>query len=365
MKFYKRNQTRKVNIGGVIIGGGAPIAVQSMTNTNTKNWKATVKQIKQLEEVGCEIVRVSLPDMESAYNVSRIKKNIKIPLVADIHFDYKIALEAIKQGVDKLRINPGNIGSKDKVEILAKEAKKAHIPIRIGVNAGSLKEVHNFFDDASRAKALANVAIEHAMILEKHDFFDIVVSLKASNIDTTIQAYKIFASKRNYSLHLGITESGSIFSGTIKSSAGLGIILYDGIGDTVRISLTADPIEEVKVAYSLLQSLELRSSGIEIISCPTCSRTQVDLIKMVSDMENRVVTLKDLRKLSKPIKVAMMGCVVNGHGEAKDADFGITGAKDGGILFQNGEIIGKVKPDNWVSKLVSMIKDRLTNNSED
>ena len=365
MKFYKRNQTRKVNIGGVIIGGGAPIAVQSMTNTNTKDWKATVKQIKQLEEVGCEIVRVSLPDMESAYNVSRIKKNIKIPLVADIHFDYKIALEAIKQGVDKLRINPGNIGSKDKVEILVKEAKKAHIPIRIGVNAGSLKEVRNFFDNASRAKALANAAIEHAKILEKHDFFDIVVSLKASNVDTTVQAYKIFASKRNYPLHLGITESGSIFSGTIKSSAGLGIMLYDGIGDTVRVSLTADPVEEVKVAYSLLQSLELRSSGIEIISCPTCSRTQVDLIKIVSDMENRVATIKNLRRLSKPIKVAMMGCVVNGPGEAKDADFGIAGGKDGGILFKNGEIIGKVKPDNWVPKLVSMIKDRLTNSSED
>ncbi|MDR1433705.1 flavodoxin-dependent (E)-4-hydroxy-3-methylbut-2-enyl-diphosphate synthase [Candidatus Endomicrobiellum devescovinae] len=365
MKFYKRNQTRKVNIGGVIIGGGVPIAVQSMTNTNTKDWKATVKQIKQLEEVGCEIVRVSLPDMESAYNVSRIKKNIKIPLVADIHFDYKIALEAIKQGVDKLRINPGNIGSKDKVEILVKEAKKAHIPIRIGVNAGSLKEVHNFFDNASRAKALANAAIEHAKILENHDFFDIVISLKASNVDTTVQAYKIFASKRNYPLHLGITESGSIFSGTIKSSAGLGIMLYDGIGDTVRVSLTADPVEEAKVAYSLLQSLELRSSGIEIISCPTCSRTQVDLIKIVSDMENRVATIKNLRKLSKPIKVAMMGCVVNGPGEAKDADFGIAGGKDGGILFKNGEIIGKVKPDNWVPKLVSMIKDRLTNSSED
>jgi (E)-4-hydroxy-3-methylbut-2-enyl-diphosphate synthase len=365
MKFYKRNQTRKVNIGGVIIGAGAPIVVQSMTNTNTKDWKATVKQIKQLEEVGCEIVRVSLPDMESAYNVSRIKKNIKIPLVADIHFDYKIALEAIKQGVDKLRINPGNIGSKDKVEILVKEAKKAHIPIRIGVNAGSLKEVHNFFDNVSRAKTLVNAAIEYAKILEKHDFFDIVVSLKASNIATTVQAYKIFASKRNYPLHLGITESGSIFSGTIKSSMGIGIMLYDGIGDTVRVSLTADPVEEVKVAYSFLQSLELRSSGIEIISCPTCSRTQVDLIKIVSDIESRVATIKDLRKLSKPIKIAMMGCVVNGPGEAKDADFGIAGGKDDGILFKNGEIIGKIKPDKWVPKLVSMIKDRLTNTSED
>jgi (E)-4-hydroxy-3-methylbut-2-enyl-diphosphate synthase len=364
MKFYKRNQTRKINIGGVIIGGGGPIAVQSMTNTNTKDWKATVKQIKQLEAVGCEVVRVSLPDMESAYNISRIKKNIKIPLVADIHFDYKIALEAIKQGVDKLRINPGNIGSKDKVEILVKEAKKAHIPIRIGVNAGSLKETRNLFDNASRAKTLADTAIEYVRVLEKHIFFDIVVSLKASNIDTTVQAYKIFASKRNYPLHLGITESGSIFSGTIKSSAGLGIMLYDGIGDTVRLSLTADPVEEVKVAYSLLQSLELRSSGIEIISCPTCSRTQVDLTKIVSDMENRASTIKKLRKLSKPIKVAIMGCVVNGPGEVKFADFGVVGdGRNDGILFKNGDIIGKVKPESWVPKLVSMIKNRLTDSS--
>jgi (E)-4-hydroxy-3-methylbut-2-enyl-diphosphate synthase len=365
MKFYKRNQTIKVTVGAVTMGAGLPIAIQSMTNTDTRDCKATVKQIKQLEEVGCEIVRVSLPDMESAYNVSKIKKNINIPLVADIHFDYRIALEAIKQGVDKLRINPGNIGSKDRVEILVKEAKKAHIPIRIGVNAGSLKEVHNFSDNASRAKALANAAMEHVKILEKCDFCDIVVSLKASNIDATVQAYKNFASKRNYPLHLGITESGSIFSGTIKSCAGLGIMLYDGIGDTVRVSLTADPIEEVKVAYSLLQSLELRSSGIEIVSCPTCSRTQVDLIRIVSDLEKKVASLKDLRKLSKPIRVAVMGCVVNGPGEAKDADFAIAGGKDAGILFKNGEIIGKVNPKNWVPKLVSMIKDHLSNISED
>ncbi|MDR2436526.1 MAG: flavodoxin-dependent (E)-4-hydroxy-3-methylbut-2-enyl-diphosphate synthase [Endomicrobium sp.] len=365
MKFYKRNQTRKINVGNVVIGGGSPVVIQSMTNTNTKDWKATVKQIKQLEEVGCEIVRVSLPDMESTYNINKIKKNIKIPLVADIHFDYRIALEAIKQGIDKLRINPGNIGSKDRVEILVKEAKKTHIPIRIGVNAGSLKEIHKFSDNVCRAKALVNAAMEHVKILEKHDFYDIVVSLKASNIDSTVQAYKIFASKRNYPLHLGITESGSIFSGTIKSCAGLGIMFYDGIGDTIRVSLTADPVEEVKVAYSLLQSLELRSSGIDIVSCPTCSRTQVDLIKIVSELEKKLAFLKDLRKLARPIKVAVMGCVVNGPGEAKDADFGIAGGKGAGILFKNGEIIGKVKCENWVSKLVSMIEDRLNNISED
>ncbi|MCA6070558.1 MAG: flavodoxin-dependent (E)-4-hydroxy-3-methylbut-2-enyl-diphosphate synthase, partial [Endomicrobium sp.] len=313
--------------------------------------------IKQLEEAGCEIVRVSLPDMESAYNVGKIKKNIKIPLVADIHFDYRIALEAIKQGIDKLRINPGNIGSKDKVEILVKEAKKAHIPIRIGINAGSLKEIHNFTDSVSRAKALANAALDHVKILEKHSFKDIIVSLKASNIDTTVQAYKFFATKRNYPLHLGITEAGSTFSGTIKSAAGLGIMLYDGIGDTLRVSLTADPVEEVKMAYFLLQSMGLRNSGLEIVSCPTCSRCQVDLIKIVSEVEKKTSAMKNLKKLSKPIKIAMMGCVVNGPGEAKDADFGIAGGKNIGILFKNGEIIGRVKPDKWVQKIVSMIKN--------
>ncbi|MDR3256192.1 MAG: flavodoxin-dependent (E)-4-hydroxy-3-methylbut-2-enyl-diphosphate synthase [Endomicrobium sp.] len=356
MKFFKRIQTRKINIDGVTIGGGSPIVVQSMTNTNSRDWKATVKQIKQLQEAGCEIVRVSLPDMEAAYNVSKIKKNIKIPLVADIHFDYRIALEAIKQGIDKLRINPGNIGSKDRVEALVKEAKKAHIPIRIGVNAGSLKKVYNFSDNFSRAKALANAAMEHVKILEKHSFQDVVVSLKASNIDTTVQAYKIFASKRNYPLHLGITEAGSIFSGTVKSSAGLGIMLYYGIGDTIRVSLTADPVEEVKTAYSLLQSMELRNSGIEIVSCPTCARCEVDLIKIVSEVEKKISTMKGLKKLSKPIKVALMGCVVNGPGEAKDADFGIAGGKHTGILFKDGKVIGKVSSDKWVEKVISMIK---------
>ncbi|MCL1972620.1 MAG: flavodoxin-dependent (E)-4-hydroxy-3-methylbut-2-enyl-diphosphate synthase [Endomicrobia bacterium] len=354
MKYFKRTQTRKINIGGVVIGGGAPVAVQSMTNTDTRDWRATVKQIKNLEDAGCEIIRVSLPDMESAQNVSKIKKNIKIPLVADIHFDYRIALEAIKQGVDKLRINPGNIGSKDKVETLVKEAKAARIPIRIGVNAGSLKSVHNFDDNLSRAKELAKSAIEHVRILEKLSFYDIAVSLKASNIATTVEAYKIFASKRNYPLHLGITEAGSLFSGTIKSSAGLGIMLYDGMGDTVRVSLTADPVEEVKAAYSLLRALELRKSGIEIISCPTCSRCEVDLIKIVSDMEKETAKIKNIKK---PVKVALMGCVVNGPGEAKDADFGIAGGKNIGILFKNGEIAGKVKPEKWVKTLVSMLKD--------
>jgi (E)-4-hydroxy-3-methylbut-2-enyl-diphosphate synthase len=357
MKFYKRTETRKINIGSVIIGGGSPVAVQSMTNTNSRDWKATVRQIKQLEETGCEIVRISLPDMESACNLGKIKKSIKIPLIADVHFDYRIALEAIKQGTDKLRINPGNIGSKDKISILAKEAKKAHIPIRIGINAGSLKEVHNFHDNFLRAKALSSAAIKNIKILERYSFQDIVVYLKASNIDTTVKAYKIFASKRNYPLHLGITEAGSIFSGTVKSAAGLGIMLYDGIGDTIRVSLTASPVEEVKTAYSLLRSMELRSSGIEIISCPTCSRCEVDLIKIVAEIEKRTSAMRNLKKLLKPIKVALMGCLVNGPGEAKDADFGIAGGKDAGVLFKNGKLIGKINADKWVEKIISMIKD--------
>jgi (E)-4-hydroxy-3-methylbut-2-enyl-diphosphate synthase len=360
MKFFKRCTTRKVNIGGVEIGGGLPIVVQSMTNTNSRNWRATVKQIKQLEEVGCEIIRVSFPDMEAAYNIKKIKKNIKIPLVADIHFDYRIAIEAIKQGVDKLRINPGNIGSKDKIEALAKEAKKAHIPIRIGINAGSLKEIHKFSDNLSRAKILSKVAIEHVKTLEKYDFEDIVVSLKSSNVDTTIQAYKIFASKRNYPLHLGVTEAGSIFSGTIKSAIGLGIMLYDGIGDTIRVSLTADPIEEVKTGYSILQSVGLRNSSVEIISCPTCSRSKVNLIKMVSEFEKKIYKIKGLTKSLRPLKVALMGCVVNGLGEAKDADFGIASQDNNvGVLFRNGKIIEKINPNKWVKKLISVLKNDL------
>ncbi|MDR2616337.1 MAG: flavodoxin-dependent (E)-4-hydroxy-3-methylbut-2-enyl-diphosphate synthase [Endomicrobium sp.] len=360
MKFYKRNQTKKINVGNVTIGGGSPIAVQSMTNTDTKDWKTTVRQIKHLEEVGCEIVRVSLPTIEAAENVGKIKKRIKIPLVADIHFDHKIAIEAVKQGIDKLRINPGNIGSKEKFESVVKEAKNAHVPIRIGVNAGSLKVVHNFVDNMSKAKALTSAAMEHVKILENLNFEDIVVSLKASDIDTTVQAYKLFASKRSYPLHLGITEAGSLFSGTVKSCAGLGIMLDDGIGDTLRVSLTANPIEEVKVAYSLLQAMHLRSMGLEIISCPTCARCKVDLINIVCEFEKKAALIQGLKKVKNPIKVALMGCVVNGPGEAKDADFGIAGGNDEGILFKNGQIIGKVKSDKWVSKLIAMLKTCLS-----
>ncbi len=353
--MFTRKDTKVINIGGVKIGGGNPIAVQSMTNTNTRDWKATVKQIKQLEEVGCEIVRISVPDIESAKNIKNIKKHIKIPLVADIHFDHRLALESIKQGIDKLRINPGNIGSKEKVMELVKEAKSAHIPIRIGVNAGSLKDVHNFSTVKDKAKALVKAAIEHVKILEDYNFDDIAVSLKASDVETTIEAYKLFASKRKYPTHLGITEAGSVFRGTIKSSVGLGIMLAQGLGDTIRVSLTANPVEEVRVAYQILQSLNLRNTGLELISCPTCSRTKINLIKIVNELETELAKIHK-KSSDKKIKIAVMGCVVNGPGEAKEADFGIAGGNGEGVLFQKGKIIGKIPEDKWVQKIVSMYK---------
>ena len=353
--MINRTKTRKIMVGNVQIGGNNEVVIQSMTNTNTKDWKATVKQIKELQETGCEIIRVSVPDMESAKNIKLIKKHIKIPLVADIHFDHKLAIESIKQGIDKLRINPGNIGSKEKVMELVKEAKKAHIPIRIGVNAGSLKEVHEFSSTKDKAKALVKAAVEHVKILEDCDFGDIAVSLKASNVETTVEAYKLFATKRNYPIHLGITEAGSIFRGTIKSSVGLGIMLAQGLGDTIRVSLTANPVEEVRVAYQILQSLGLRSTGVEVISCPTCSRTKVNLIKIVDELEKELAKVQN-KSTRKNIKIAVMGCVVNGPGEAKEADFGIAGGIGEGILFQKGKIICKVPEDKWVKKLLSMYK---------
>jgi (E)-4-hydroxy-3-methylbut-2-enyl-diphosphate synthase len=353
--MFKRTDTKVINVGGVKIGGGNPIAVQSMTNTDTRDWKATVKQIKELENAGCEIIRVSIPDMESAKNIKNIKKNISIPLVADIHFDHRLAIEAIKQGVDKLRINPGNIGSEDKVKELVREAKAAGIPIRIGVNAGSLKTVHNYSTPLEKARALVAGAMEHVKILEKSNFYDIAVSLKASDVITTVEAHKLFAKKRNYPLHLGITESGSIFRGTIKSSVGLGIMLQDGLGDTIRVSLTANPVEEVRVAYQILQSLDLRTTGIDIVSCPTCSRCKVDLINIVNDLETG---LSKIKKVSgkKNIKIPGRGGVVNGPGEAKDADFGIAGGVGEGILFKKGKIIAKIPADKWVEKLISLYK---------
>ncbi len=364
--MINRKNTRKIKVGNLLIGGGNPIAVQSMTNTDTRDVPATVNQIKKLQDAGCEIIRVSIPDIESARNISKIKSKIKIPLVADIHFDWRLAVEAIEQGADKLRINPGNIGSKENVERVVIKAKKYNVPIRIGVNAGSLKTFHkdSNISHSKKAKLLVDSAFEHIKILESLKYFNTIVSLKASDVPTTIEACRLFASKSNYPLHLGITEAGSIFRGTVKSSVGLGILLNMGVGDTLRVSLTADPVEEVKAAYQILQSLELRSTGIEIVSCPTCSRCQVDMIGIVDKLEKKLSKINfATMKLSKnPVKIAVMGCIVNGPGEAKEADFGIAGGKNSGILFNKGKIIGKISSNKWVETLVSLVKKTIRYN---
>ena len=358
--MFTRNKTRKIKIGNVTIGGGSPVAVQSMTNTDTRDIKSTVNQIRALEDAGCEIIRLAVPDMQSAKSLSKIRKAVSIPIVADIHFDWRLAVEAVKQGVHKLRINPGNIGSPQKVKEVVLAAKSAGIPIRIGVNAGSLKGAHAPKTARARAGKLVESALEHIKILEDSDFYDIAVSLKASDVMTTVEAYRLLAKKKKYPLHLGITEAGSLFRGTVKSSVGLGIILADGLGDTLRVSLTADPVEEVRVAYQILQSLELCSTGIELVSCPTCSRTEVDLIAIVNELENRLSKNIGLTAKFKkaPLKVAVMGCVVNGPGEARDADIGIAGGKKAGMLFENGKVIGQVSPKQWVNTLIKMIAAR-------
>ncbi len=337
---------RALFLGGVKIGGDAPVSVQSMTATDTRDVSLTVKQIRRLEKAGCEIVRVAVPDMKAAKNLSSIRKAISIPLVADIHFDYKLALEAVKQGVDGLRINPGNIGSKEKVKIVITAAKERKLPIRIGVNAGSLEK--RLLKKYKRPTPLAMVesAMGHIKILERLKFFDIKISLKSSNLLDTIEAYRLIHRKVNYPLHLGITAAGPPFSGTIKSSIGLGILLADGIGDTIRVSLTGSPLEEVRVGYEILKSLELRRRGPEIISCPTCGRCEINIIKMVQEIE------KELSNLPHNLKIAVMGCIVNGPGEAREADVGIAGGKGVGILFKKGKVIKKLKEKELIRALL-------------
>jgi (E)-4-hydroxy-3-methylbut-2-enyl-diphosphate synthase len=362
-----REGTRKIKVGGVVIGGGAPVSVQSMTNTDTRDVAATVRQIRRLEDAGCQIVRVGVPDMAAARQLGAIKRRIALPLVADIHFDHRLALEAIAQGVDKLRINPGNMGAREHVAAVVRAARQAKIPIRIGVNAGSLKAVHGQRGPADgpeqRARLLVDAALGHIRILESFDFHDIAVSLKASDVATTVAAYRLLARRRNYPLHLGITEAGSMFRGTIKSSVGLGIMLAQGLGDTIRVSLTADPVEEVTVAYQILQSLGLRSTGIDIVSCPTCGRCEVNLIDIVNRLESELAAIRPLTSKAfgrRPLKIAVMGCVVNGPGEAKDADLGIAGGKGKGMIFENGTVVGTVAPQRWVGTLVSRIRKRIT-----
>ena len=335
--MYTRNKTKIIHIGGVQIGGGNPIAIQSMTNTKTHDVEATVQQILQLEEAGCEIVRVAVPDEQAARAISEITKRIHIPLVADIHFDYRLALMAIENGVQKLRINPGNIGNSTRVQAVVEKAKAYKIPIRIGVNSGSVEKRLLEQYGGVCAQAMVESAKTHIDLLEEMDFTDIVVSLKASTIPLAIEAYTLFAEKYDYPLHVGITEAGTLYKGTIKSSAGLGAILSRGIGDTLRVSLSDDPIQEIECAKAVLQSLELRQFGVEIISCPTCGRTNVDLIKLAKQVEEQT------KHITKPLKIAVMGCAVNGPGEAKEADIGVAGGKGEGLIFKKGEIVRKVK----------------------
>ena len=347
--FCTRNDTRPVQIGNVTIGGGAPVRIQSMTNTKTADAAATVAQIRSLEEAGCEIVRVSVPDMESAEAITAIRKQIHIPLVADIHFDYRLALAAMEHGADKIRINPGNIGGTENLRKVVDMARERQIPIRVGVNAGSLEkellEREGCTPDALCESALKNVAAIEAM-----DYDNIVVSIKASNVSLCVRAYERFAQCCRYPLHIGITETGTLRDGSLKSAMGLGILLDEGLGDTMRVSLTGAPEEEVLTAQKILQFIGLRRFGVEIVSCPTCARTEIDLIALAEQAE------KALAGIHKPMRVAIMGCAVNGPGEAREADFGIAGGKGEGILFRKGEIIRKVPEDQLLAVLVEEAK---------
>jgi (E)-4-hydroxy-3-methylbut-2-enyl-diphosphate synthase len=328
-----------------------PISVQSMTKTDTRDVSTTTRQIKRLEKAGCEIIRVAVPDMESASALSKIKKGIKIPLVADIHFDYRLALKAIEAGVDKLRINPGNIGAEWKVGEIVKSAKEKKIPIRIGVNAGSLpRDLLTKYKRPSPL-ALVEAALRQVRILEDLNFNDIVISLKAFDVPMTVEAYQLISKKTNYPLHLGITEAGLPLVGSVRSALGIGLLLVEGIGDTIRVSLTGDPVEEVKVGYEILKSLNLREHGPTIISCPTCGRCEIDLISLSKKVEQK------LKHVHAPLKIAVMGCVVNGPGEARDADVGIAGGKGYGLLFCKGKELWKVKEKDLLKVLVEKVQD--------
>ncbi|MGN0107590.1 MAG: flavodoxin-dependent (E)-4-hydroxy-3-methylbut-2-enyl-diphosphate synthase [Hominilimicola sp.] len=344
-----RKQKRVVNIGGVKIGGDNPIAIQSMCNTDTRDVKATVNQIHELENAGCEIIRVAVPDMEAAQAVGDIKKQIHIPLVVDIHFDYRLALECMKNGADKVRINPGNIGDRERVKQVVEMAKSYQIPIRIGVNGGSLEKNLLQKYGGVTADALVESAMGHVAILDELNFNDIVVSIKISDVPKMLDAYRKFNEISDIPLHIGVTESGTLKSGTIKSSVGIGALLAEGIGDTMRVSLTANPVEEIYTAYDIQKVLGLRKTTVEIVSCPTCGRTQIDLIPIANEVERRVQNLK------KPIKIAVMGCAVNGPGEAREADIGIAGGKGEGLIFKKGEIIRKVRESEIIDELMKEI----------
>ena len=345
-----REHTKVIKIGDRVIGGGNPILIQSMTNTKTENVQATVAQIQALTAAGCDIIRCAVPTMEAAEALTEIKKQITIPLVADIHFDYKLALAAIKHGADKIRINPGNIGSRERVQAVVDAAKERSIPIRVGVNSGSLeKELVEKYHGVT-AEGIVESALDKVHLIEDMGYDNLVISIKSSDVMMCARAHELIAAKTDYPLHVGITESGTLYSGNIKSAVGLGIILYQGIGDTIRVSLTGDPLEEIRSAKRILKTLGLRKGGIEVVSCPTCGRTQIDLIGLANQVERMVEDI-----LLDDIKVAVMGCVVNGPGEAKEADIGIAGGKGTGMLIKKGEIVQRM-PE---SELLGALREEL------
>lgn len=350
-------QSRQISIGNVKIGGGAPVSVQSMTITDTRNVASTVSQIKRLEEAGCDIVRVAVPDMDAARALGPIRKEIRIPLVSDIHFDYNLALESIRQGVDGMRINPGNIGARYRIKAVVDACREREIPIRIGVNSGSLQKDILRKHKHPTAEALVESALRHVHILEDLDFYDIKISVKSTDVRKMIAAYRMLAEKTEYPLHLGVTEAGTPGMGTVKSSIGIGALLAEGIGDTIRVSLTGDPVEEIVVGMNILRSLGMRNNGIELISCPGCGRLEIDLEKLVLEVEHAVSGFN----LPRPVKVAILGCVVNGPGEASEADIGIAGGRGKGMLYRDGKLIKSFKEADLVGELVKEIERNYIN----
>lgn len=344
------SETKQVKVGNVLVGGGAPVSIQSMLNIPASDIENSVKQAVRLEEAGCEIIRIAIPNMEAVRLIPALKENVKMPVVADIHFDYKLAIESVAAGVDKIRINPGNIGGTDRVKAVVDACKPKEIPIRIGVNSGSVEKEILAKYGSPTAEALCESALYHASLLEKFDYTNIVLSMKSSNVKTMVDAYKLAAEKCNYPLHLGVTEAGTERMGIIKSSAGLGALLLQGIGDTIRVSLTADPVKEIYAARDILKALDIRKDGVQFVSCPTCGRTKIDLISIATEVENR------LRDCNKNIKVAVMGCAVNGPGEAKEADIGIAGGNGVGLIFKKGEIIRKVPEDKLIEELIKEVE---------
>lgn len=349
--------SRVVKVGNLLIGGGNPIVIQSMTNTTTSDVEATVNQIKKLEAAGCQMVRMTINNEEAAKAIGEIKKRVDVPLCADIHFDYKLALLAIENGIDKLRINPGNIGSDENIKAVVEKAKEKNIPIRIGVNSGSIEKHILEKYGKPTADGMVESAIYHINLLEKNGFNDIVVSLKASNVKMMVEAYRKISKLVDYPLHLGVTEAGTAFQGTVKSAIGIGALLVDGIGDTIRVSLTEDPVEEIKVAKEILKVLGLIEAGVEIVSCPTCGRTEIDLIGLAKKVE------KEFENENRKIKIAVMGCVVNGPGEAREADYGVAGGKGVGVLFKKGQIVKKVDESEILIELKKLIMEDEKNES--